>query len=184
VLADPPVRHVNILYDAQKFAYLPPLAGLARQPYFSENDGQLITEPDYNSQTHRFGVFDARKFSLPEPTIDAAKNALSLLEGLLSEFRFVADADKSAALAAMMTATARPTLPHAPAFHVRAPTMGSGKTYLCELIGAFAGPRLNNKVSYPTSSEEATKVILSLILTSPAVIEFDDMDTDWRHTGS
>jgi hypothetical protein len=34
-------------------------------------------------------------------------------------------------------------------------------------------------VSYPTTSEEATKVILSLLLTSPAVIEFDDMDTDW-----
>jgi hypothetical protein len=34
-------------------------------------------------------------------------------------------------------------------------------------------------VSYPTTSEEATKVILALLLTSPAVIEFDDMDTDW-----
>jgi hypothetical protein len=57
--------------------------------------------------------------------------------------------------------------------------MGSGKTYLCELIGAFAGPRLNNKVSYPTPSEEATKVILSLLLTAPAVIEFDDMDASY-----
>lgn len=56
---------------------------------------------------------------------------------------------------------------------------GSGKTYLCEVIGAFAGPAINAKVSYPTTSEEATKVILSLLLTSPAVIEFDDMDNDW-----
>ena len=55
----------------------------------------------------------------------------------------------------------------------------SGKTYLCELIGAFAGPGSNAKVSYPTTSEEATKVILSLLLTSPACVEFDDMDTDW-----
>ena len=179
VLTDPPARHVNILHDGGNLAFLPPLAGLARQPYFSEGGGQLITEPGYNSQTHRFGVFNARQFALPEPTVEAAQEALSLLEGLLSEFRFVADADKAAALAAMMTATVRPTLPHAPAFHVRAPTMGSGKTYLCELIGAFAGPGLNNKVSYPTSSEEATKVFLSLLLTAPAVIEFDDMDTDW-----
>ena len=73
----------------------------------------------------------------------------------------------------------RPTLPHAPAFHVRAPVFGSGKTYLCELIGAFSGPGGNAKVSYPTTSEEATKVILSLLLTSPACVEFDDMDTDW-----
>ena len=42
---------------------------------------------------------------------------------------------------------------------------------------------MKDKVSYPTSSEEATKVILSLLLTSPAVIEFDDMDTDWTPHG-
>lgn len=39
-------------------------------------------------------------------------------------------------------------------------------------------------MSYPTTSEEATKVILSLLLTSPAVIEFDDMDTDWIPHGT
>ena len=183
VQTDPPPRHVTVLHDAQKFAHLPPLAGLARQPYFSEADGQLITEPGYNPSTHRFGVFNAQHFVVPEPTHKAAQAALELLGGLISEFRFVSDADKAAALSAIFTAVVRPTLPHAPAFHVRAPTMGSGKTYLCELIGAFAGPGLNNKVSYPTSSEEATKVILSLLLTSPAVIEFDDMDTDWTPHG-
>jgi hypothetical protein len=60
---------------------------------------------------------------------------------------------------------------------------GSGKTYLCELIGAFAGPGRNTKVSYPTTSEEATKVMLSLLLSGPAVIEFDDMATDWTPHG-
>ena len=35
-----------------------------------------------------------------------------------------------------------------------------------------------------TTSEEATKVILSLLLSSPAVIEFDDMDTDWIPHGT
>ena len=183
VPTDPPARHVKVLCDSQKFAHLPPLSGLARQPYFSEADGQLITEPGYNPSTHRFGVFNAQHFVVPEPTYKAAQDALELLEGLLSEFRFVSDADRAAALSAIFTAVVRPTLPHAPAFHVRAPTMGSGKTYLCELIGAFAGPGLNNKISYPTSSEEATKVVLSLLLTSPAIIEFDDMDTDWTPHG-
>jgi hypothetical protein len=107
-----------------------------------------------------------------------------MLEDLFSEFHFVEATDKAAALSAIFTAVVRPTLPHAPAFHVRAPVFGSGKTYLCELIGAFAGPGGNAKVSYPTTSEEATKVILSLLLTSPAVIEFDDMDTDWIPHGT
>jgi hypothetical protein len=63
-----------------------------------------------------------------------------LLEDLLTEFHFVAATDKAAALSAIFTAVVRPSLPHAPGFHARAPVFGSGKTYLCELIGAFAGP--------------------------------------------
>jgi hypothetical protein len=73
----------------------------------------------------------------------------------------------------------RATLPFAPAYHVRAPVFSSGKSYLCKLIAAFAGPGVNPPVSYPTTSEEATKVILALLLTSPASVEFDDMATDW-----
>ena len=140
VRCDPPPRHAGILYDAQQFRYLPALAGVARQPYFRESDGELVRRPGYDETTHRFGVFDARQFEIPEPTIDAARAALASLEELLAEFHFVAPHDKAAALAAIFTAVVRPTLPHAPAFHVRAPVIGSGKSYLCELIGAFAGP--------------------------------------------
>jgi hypothetical protein len=179
VRCDPPARHMGILFDAQHFRYLPPLAGVVRQPYFRESDGELIWQAGYDHTTHRFGVFDARHFEIPEPTIDAARAAVAFIEELLTEFHFVAPHDKAAALAAIFTAVVRPTLPHAPAFHVRAPVFGSGKTYLCELIGAFSGPGYNAKVSYPTTSEEATKVVLSLLLTSPACIEFDDMDSDW-----
>lgn len=184
VRCDPPTRHVAILYDAQNFRHLPPLSGVVRQPYFRESDGELITQPGYDKISQRFGVFDVRQFVIPEPTLEAAKAALVLLEDLLAEFHFVADTDKAAALSAIFTAVVRPTLAHAPAFHVKAPVFGSGKTYLCELIGAFAGPGCNAKVSYPTTSEEATKVILSLLMSSPAVIEFDDMDTDWIPHGT
>lgn len=180
VPCDPPTRHTAILYDAQSFRYLLPLAGVVRQPYFRESDGELITQAGYDKTAKRFGVFDARQFVVPDPTPAAARAALGLLEDLLTEFHFVAPTDKAAALSAIFTAVVRPSLPYAPAFHVRAPVFGSGKTYLCELIGAFAGPAGNAKVSYPTTSEEATKVMLSLLLTSPAVIEFDDMNTDWH----
>ncbi|HET9534370.1 MAG TPA: hypothetical protein VFP43_03365 [Mesorhizobium sp.] len=179
VPCDPPARHAGILFDAQTFRYLPSLVGVARQPYFRETDGELIRQPGYDKTAQHFSVFDTRQFVIPEPTADAARAALTLLEELLTEFHFVAANDKAAALAAIFTAVVRPTLSHAPAFHVRAPVFASGKTYLCELIGAFSGPGGNAKVSYPTTSEEATKVILSLLLTSPACVEFDDMDTDW-----
>ncbi len=179
VRSDPPPRHVAILYDAQSYRHLPPLAGVARQPFFRESDGELITQAGYDKISQRFGVFDSRQFAIPDPTLDAARSALASLEGLLPEFHFVAANDKAAALSGIFTAVVRPTLPYAPAYHAKAPVFASGKTYLCELLGAFAGPAGNLKVSYPTSSEEATKGMLSLLLSGPAVIEFDDMDTDW-----
>jgi hypothetical protein len=140
VRCDPPARHAGILYALQNFRHLPPLAGVARQPYFRESDGELVTQAGYDKTSHLFGVFDPRQFVIPEPTVDAARAALAFLEELLAEFHFVAPHDKAAALAAIFTAVVRPALPHAPAFHVRAPVFASGKTYLCELIGAFAGP--------------------------------------------
>jgi hypothetical protein len=179
VRCDPPARHTSVLFDAQRFRYLPPLAGVARQPYFRESDGELVTQPGYDKLAMRFGVFDPRQFVIPKPTPEAAREALALLEALLTEFHFVGPTDRAAALGGFFTGAVRTTLAQAPAIHVRAPVFGSGKTYLCELIGSFAGPGGNAKVSYPTTSEEATKVILSLLLTGPACVEFDDMDTDW-----
>lgn len=57
--------------------------------------------------------------------------------------------------------------------------MSSGKSTLNALIGLFAGPGPNVNVSYPFQKEEAVKVILALLLTGPAVIDFDDMEHDW-----
>lgn len=184
VRSDPPPRHVSVLYDANQFHHLPPLSGVARQPYFRESDGELIMQTGYDRISQRYGVFDSQQFSIPDATQENAVKALAALEDLLAEFHFLAPTDKAAALSAIFTAVVRPTLAYAPGFHARAPVMGSGKTYLCELIGAFAGPSGSAKVSYPKTSEEATKVMLSLLLTGPAVIEFDDMDTDWIPHGT
>ena len=121
---------------------------------------------------------------MPDTSHDAVRVALALLGDLLTEFHFLATTDKAAALSAIFAVVVRPLSSHAPAFHVRARVLGSGKTYLCELIGAFACPDGSAKASYPTTSEEAIKVLFSLLLTSPAVIEFDDMNADWIPDGS
>jgi hypothetical protein len=180
VPCDPPLRHVGLIFEGRDDrSHLPPLSGLARQPYFRERGGELVMTPGYDPHSQRFAAFDPRRFVLGEPAVARARVALATLEELLGEFHFVAPHDKAAALAAIFTAVLRPSLPVAPAFHVRAPVFGSGKTFLCDLIGCFAGPARNKKVSYPKTAEEATKMILALLLGAPAVIEFDDMDSDW-----
>jgi hypothetical protein len=179
VACDPPNRYVGILFKKQEYHYLSALAGLARQPYFRETDGALVTQPGYDKASLRFGVFDPHLFVIPEPTREAALAALAMLADLLCEVRFAQDHDKSAAISAMCTATVRPSLAQAPGFHVTSVIYGSGKSYLCKIISAFAGPAESVKISFATTSEEATKSLMSVLVKNPAVVEFDDMTTDW-----
>jgi len=106
--------------------------------------------------------------------------------GLLKEFAFVTENDRAAAIAAMLTAAARSSLPVAPAIHIRAPEYGSGKSYLAELIALLAALTSHDiaKMSYPGSADEATKSILAVLLLGPAAICFDDMATDWVPYGA
>lgn len=175
---DPPSRHAAVLFDSSSYAHLPVLNGLARQPYLRP-DGSLMTAAGYDSATSMFGVFDAREFSIPEkPTRAEAETALALLKDLLAEFSFARDTDLAAALAAMLTAALRPSLAHAPMFHARAHIVGSGKSYLCELITAFATPQRGTPTTFPGDDEECGKLLLAELLRQPAVIEFDNLTGD------
>lgn len=178
VRCDPPARHAGVLYDSTGYAHLPVLNGLARQPYLRP-DGSLMTAAGYDSATGLFGVFDAREFSVPEnPNRVDALASLEILLDLLSEFSFANEADRAAALSALLTAAIRPTLRNAPMYHVRAHTVGSGKSYLCELITAFATPQRGTPTTFPADDEECRKLLLAELLRAPAVIEFDNLTSD------
>jgi hypothetical protein len=180
VRADPPARHVSVLFDSTSYPHLPVLNCLARQPYLRP-DGSLMTAAGYDPATGMFGVFDAREFSVPEtPTGSQAKAALTRLKDLLVEFSFASESDLAASLVAMLTATIRPSLAHAPMFHVRAHMVGSGKSYLCELITAFATPQRGTPTTFPADGEECRKMLLAELLRAPAVVEFDNLTGDLR----
>lgn len=178
VRIDPPARHAAVLFDSSSYPHLPVLNGLARQPYLRA-DGSLVTAAGYDQAASMFGVFDARSFLISEsPNRQHAEAALALMNELLLEFSFAGSADLSAALAALLTAVVRPSLDHAPMFHVRAPMVGSGKSYLCELITAFATPQRGTPTTFPSDDEECRKLMLAELLRAPAVIEFDNLTSD------
>lgn len=178
VRTDPPARHSAVLFDAIAYHHLPVLNGLTRQPYLRPN-GSLMTMAGYDAVTGMFGVFDARAFSVADNASRAdAEKALLVLTDLLTEFSFAQDCDLAAALSAMLTAAIRPSLPQAPLIHVRAHMVGSGKSYLCELITAFATPQRGTPTTFPADDEECRKLLLAELLRSPAVIEFDNLTSD------
>lgn len=178
VRMDPPARHATVLFDSTSYNHLPVLSGLARQPYLRP-DGSLMTAAGYDPSSGMFGVFDARDFPLPDsPSRAEAIGALGVLKDLMKEFSFPRESDLAAALSAMLTAAVRPSLDHAPMFHVRAHMVGSGKSYLCELITAFATPQRGTPTSFPAEDEECRKLLLAELLRAPAVIEFDNLTGD------
>ena len=172
---DPPARHAGVLFNASSYPHLPVLKGLARQPYLRP-DGSLMAAAGYDPDTGMFGVFDGREFAVPDiRPAPKAENALALLQDLLAEFSFAGETDRAAALAAILTAAIRPSLTLAPMFHVRAHMVGSGKSYLCELITAFTTPQRGTPTSFPPDDKECSKLLLAELLRAPAVIEFDNL---------
>lgn len=175
---DPPTKIVTALYDSSSYQHLPVLNGITNQPYLRP-DGTLMSKAGHDKATGLFGVFNTKKFDIPdEPTKEDAKAALTLVSELLSEFSFATEADKTAALSAILTAAIRLSLILAPMFHVRAPQISSGKTFLCAIIGAFATPRQASPTTFPRDDEECRKLLLSEFLRAPAVIEFDNLTGD------
>ena len=178
VRTDPPARHAAVLFDSTSYHHLRVLNGLTRQPYLRP-DGSLTMAAGYDAATGMFGVFNAREFAIPEcPTRVQAEAALVMLKDLLTEFSFATETDRAAALTALLTAAVRPSLPHALMFHVRAHMVGSGKSYLCELITAFATPQRGTPTTFPADDEECRKLLLAELLRAPAVIEFDNLTGD------
>jgi len=133
----------------------------------------------YDPATGIYGVFEEKDYSVPEqPTAEDADAALQLIESVLEEFCFASPSDKAAALAAILTAAIRPSLPNAPMFHIRAPQISSGKSFLCAVITAFATPRRGTPMTFPDNNEECSKILLAELMQAPAVMEFDNLTGD------
>jgi hypothetical protein len=180
VPTDPPERHIRILSDAQNYAHLPYLKGVARQPYLRA-DGSLVNAAGYDAQTHMFGVFNPYDYNIPKtPTRDDAEKALDKLKSLLSEFDFKYEHNRSAALSAILTAAIRTVLKVAPMIHVDAHSIGSGKSYLCQIISLHATPASSTPHTFPSDDEEMKKLLFAELMTAPAVICFDNIEGDLK----
>ena len=179
VTCDPPARHCGVLYDASDYPHLPVLRGIARQPHLRD-DGTLVSQAGYDALTGRFGVFNARLFPVPaKPSRADAQAALEVLKDVLSEVAFADQAiDLAAALSAMLAAAVRPSLPTCPGYLTRAHQIGSGKSFLNRIIATLATAQNTPGIAFTTDSDEMKKLLIALLLKSPAVVNFDDLNGD------
>lgn len=180
VPCDCPRRVADAYIARGHWPELPSLAGFVEAPTL-DAAGRLIDKPGYDEASGLYLALndltlEGYKPPLGIPTIDDAMRALTELSELVSTFPFVDASDKSAILAAIITALVRRILPSAPMFAVTAPMPGTGKTLLADTAAIIATGRRASVLSLGHDDAEAEKRLGGVLLAGDAVIMLDNIE--------
>ncbi len=156
---------------------LPRLIGVIEAPTIRP-DGSVLQVPGYDARTQRF--FDPGNTVFPQisatPSMDDARAALNVLYELIRDFPWVAPCDRSAMVAAILTALVRRVLPTAPLFAFRAPKMSSGKSLLVDVVALIATGRVVAVMTQGKDDEEQQKRMLAVLIEGDAVNSIDNIE--------
>jgi hypothetical protein len=156
----------------------PTIAGVISTPTMRP-DGSLLTEPGYDGSTRLLLVEPPPLPPIPDrPTRDDALAALKLLEALLIGFPFLTDIDKAVALSAIITPVVRGAFPVAPLHASRAPTAGSGKSFLWDTVAAIAVGQLMPVMSTGQDEAETEKRLGAAMLAGQPLISIDNVSRE------
>lgn len=172
------------------FWNFPQLIGVITAPTLRP-DGSILDKPGYDEVTGLF--FDHQNIEFlptPErPTWEQARAALSLLnDEILNRpcinsdrpedqgFSFAAPSDRSAALAAILTALVRHSLPTAPLFLFSATRQGSAKSLLANAVSLLATGRSATIFELGKDTDEIEKRMLSILMAGDAVVNLDNLE--------
>jgi hypothetical protein len=178
---NPPKDLVRMVLEHEHSWRFPRIAGIITTPTL-RSDGSLLDAAGYDVRTELFlwpGV------TLPlvptNPTFDQAREGLAKLKGLLGEFSFQQQKpglDRAVALAGILTALLRGSLPTAPIILVRASTPGTGKSYLVDVIATLATGQLCPVITASRSTEESEKRIGAVFLSGSSIVSLDNLTHD------
>lgn len=174
---DPPHGHADTLLAREGEWNAPVLTGIVATPTL-RGDMTLIQKPGYDETTGL--LYDPGDIQFPEipdqPTKEDARAALETILNPFREFVFAGREDRSVLLAAILTSVVRRILPSAPLFAIDAPTAGSGKSLMVELIGIIATGHKPAMMSQGKSPEEDEKRLSSVLMAGDAIIVIDNCD--------
>lgn len=153
---------------------LPLLETVGTEPVFTAS-GRLVTKQGYDAEAAYYLHGDGGRAleDIPEdPSDDVAEARHWILEELLGDFPFVTDADRAHAVAALVLPLVRRMIDGTTPLHViEAPTWGTGKSLLANVITQVATGRVAPALSFPTTEEEWGKTITTVLLeAAPAVL--------------
>ena len=153
---------------------LPQLTGIISAPIMRP-DGSVVCRAGYDDVTGLYLTEDWPDLSWC-PTREDALVALGVLLAPYTEFPFVAEEDRSALIAGILTAIQRRLLQTAPLFGFTAPTQRTGKTLLAESIATIATGRPAPAMAVSGNKEEMRKAITAALREGHSIINLDNIE--------
>ncbi|AFZ67894.1 bifunctional DNA primase/polymerase [Deinococcus peraridilitoris] len=153
---------------------LPSLRILATSPLFSEG-GELVCEEGYHAES---GIYLASR-GLENVCDDVStSSALALLRELLCDFPFTGEAGFAHTLAALLLPFVRPMIDGPTPLHlIEAPTRGTGKGLLSEVIAHVSLGHAAGVMVQPKDGDEFEKRVTSTLLEGARIILLDNVHT-------
>jgi len=139
-----------------------------------------LTAPGYDKATGLY--LDTNNVEYPvikeQPTKADAFAALKQLKIPFKDFPFIEGDDferpsLSVALSAVLTGLIRRTLPAAPLHGFDAPTAGTGKTLVCNVVGIIVTGQRATVITFGKNDEEFKKLLFSSFLANDQIIQID-----------
>lgn len=156
---------------------LPRLIGVIEAPTLRP-DGSILDRPGYDPNTCL--LFDPGGVRFPRiplnPTREDALAALQVFHDLLRGFPWLEPSDRSAAIAAILTALVRHSLRSAPLTAFRAPKMASGKSLLADVVAMVVTGRPASVMSQGKDEDEDKKRMLAILVEGITVACIDNIE--------
>ena len=172
----PPSWVARVLLDRGEWPF-PPLEGVIEAPAMRA-DGSILDVAGYDPSSGLLYLPSAEFPLVPEaPSIEEMRAAVEVLLDPLVDFPFISESDRAAALAAILTVVARSAIAGpVPCFPVRAPTPGTGKSLLVDLISVIATARVAARMTVPRDDDEGRKRILGIGLEGAPIVLLDNIE--------
>ena len=157
---------------------LPPLEAVVAAPFF-DSDGSLVSTPGYHRAARVWFLADGLQVPpvAERPTSDdvAAARAL-LVDDLLVDFPFTADSDRAHAVGALLLPFVRRLIPDCTPIHLlEAPSPGSGKGLLADLISILILGNTSIPTTVTQDEDETRKKITSILLKAQPIVLLDNI---------
>jgi len=152
----------------------PTLRTLATSPIYSAS-GEQVSAPGYHPSSEIYLELG----TLEVPDLPSVSEALVLLREMLHDFPFIHPlAGFAHTLTALLLPFSRPLIDGPTPLHlIEAPTRGSGKGLLCEVISYVSLGRAAGTMVKPKDGDEFEKRVTSALLEGAAVMLLDNVHT-------